>query len=36
MSPKFPWGVGSDTNINIASFKAILSALNRMAAKGSP
>jgi len=25
------WGVGLDTNINIASFKAILSALNRLA-----
>ncbi|MGW8322721.1 MAG: alpha-isopropylmalate synthase regulatory domain-containing protein, partial [Thermodesulfobacteriota bacterium] len=25
------WGVGVDTNINIASFKAIVSALNRMA-----
>jgi 2-isopropylmalate synthase len=28
------WGVSSDTNIDVASFKAILSALNRMAAKG--
>jgi 2-isopropylmalate synthase len=29
------WGVGIDTNIDVASLKAILSALNKLAAKGS-